>query len=87
MENDVNIVGMVISAWLENWMPADTPPSQSAETDSIVILKTSEDIVADLSDMIDATTGDVALMMAAAGYSIRFRPDGRHGWAMSPRRK
>lgn len=42
--------------------------------------------MAELSDMVDATTGDVALMMAEAGFSILFRADGRHGWAMTPRR-
>lgn len=85
MENKVDVVGMVIRAWLDNWIPA-TAPNQSVNAEQVVILKSTEDIVAELSDMVDATTGDVALMMAEAGFSILFRADGRHGWAMTPRR-
>lgn len=88
MENNINVVGMVIRAYLNNWRPAPTPPNphQSIDAEQVIILKSTEDIVAELSDMVDATTGDVALMMAEAGFSIWFRADGRHGWAMTPRR-
>lgn len=85
MENEVNVVEMVVRAWLDNWRPASAP-NHGIEAEQVVILKSTEDIVAELSDMVDATTGDVALMMAEAGFSILFRADGRHGWAMTPRR-
>lgn len=86
MENNINVVGMVIRAYLNNWRPVPTPPNQSVDAEQVIVLKSTEDIVAELSDMVDATTGDVALMMAEAGFSILFRADGRHGWAMTPRR-
>lgn len=86
MENNINVVGMVIKAYLNNWKPVLPPPNQSIDAEQVIILKSTEDIVAELSDMVDATTGDVALMMAEAGFNILFRADGRHGWAMTPRR-
>ena len=85
IEDNMNVVGMVIRAWLDNWSPV-TPPNHGIEAEQVVILKSTEDIVAEISDMVDATTGDVALMMAEAGFGIWFRADGRHGWAMTPRR-
>lgn len=78
------LVSKVLTAWLENWQPA--PPAET-ENARGVTLKTTEDIVLELSDMVDTDATAVAQMMDAAGYAIIYRHDGRHGWAMSPRQK
>ena len=56
-----------------------------AENGRGVQLKTTEEIVDELSDMVETDTTTVATLMAEAGHSIRFDQDGRHGWALSPR--
>ncbi len=78
------LVSKVLTAWLGNWQPA--PPTETENTRGVT-LKTTEDIVLELSDMVDTDAGTVAQMMDAAGYRIIYRIDGRHGWAMSLRQE
>ena len=74
-------VAVAMSAYLTNWLPVPPPISVVPEG---VALKTTEDIIRDLDDMVDATPQDVAALMIMAGYCMVYLPNGRHGWVMRP---
>ena len=77
--NELNPVAMALAAYLQNYEPAQDGMD--------MLLKTTEAIERDLQDMAEPQPGEVAAMMAQAGYSIIYQPDGRHGWAMRARRE
>ena len=66
----------ILTAWLSQWQPAEEPYPEE------VRVKTSEDIVAELADMVDLSIVDVAKLMQALGFKPVYLRDGRHGWAM-----
>ena len=78
-ESELNPVVMALASYLENFEPAQDGMD--------VLLKTTEAIERELQDMVEPEPGEVATLMAQAGYSIVYRPDGRHGWAMRARRE
>ena len=78
----IHPVAMAMNAYLTNWLPVPSPISVVSEG---VTLKTTEAIIRDLDDMVDATPQDVAAIMIQAGYSMVYLHNGRHGWAMRPR--
>ena len=82
-ENDKSQEGasvalVALDAYLRNFMP---------DPDS-TMLKTTDSILRDLDDMVELTPNEVAAVMVARGYQIRYDgPGGRHGWAMKPRQR
>lgn len=75
-------VAVAMAAYLSNWLAVPHPISAVTEG---VTLKTTEAIIRDLDDMVDATPQDVAALMIQAGYSMVYLPNGRHGWVMRPK--
>ncbi len=64
-----------LKAWSSRWRPA--PPTEKGS-----ILKTTEAIARELSDMVEVELATVAAWMQQNGYSIVYEADGRHGWAL-----
>ena len=70
----------ILAAWLSQYTPTDT---FDPELDHVF---PTEEIIADLSDMADWDTNEVADHIAQAGF--RFFPNTLHcphGWAFRPR--
>ena len=66
----------VLEGYLKGWAPADS-------LDSGVILKTSQEIVTDLEDMVDIDAAVVAHALTLLGFKAHFpHDDGPHGWMM-----
>lgn len=82
-ENDksqegVSVAPVALEAYLQNWEPDENG----------TMLKTTDSILRDLDDMVELTPNEVAEVMVARGYQIRYDgPGGRHGWAMKPRQR
>lgn len=65
----------VLLQYLEAFLPAD-------DTDTDVILKSSQDIQDDLSEMIEVPIGDISKEMLACGYKMEVDADNRPKWRM-----
>ena len=65
----------ILEGFLKGWAPAD---ASGAGT----LLRTSQDIVDELSDMVDIDTCSLASIMAQLGFRVHYDPDGPHGWMM-----
>ncbi len=66
----------VIEGYLKGWAPAE-------KFERGVFLKTTQDIVDDLQDMVDIDTTVVAYAMTLLGFKAYFsHDDGPHGWMM-----
>lgn len=77
-QESVNVALVALYAYLRNFMP---------DPDS-TMLKTTDAILRELDDMVELTPNEVAAVMVAHGYQIRYDgPSGRHGWAMKPRQR
>lgn len=82
-EQGLDVVALTLRAWLQNFEePSSTPTAENSR----LVLRTTEDIVTELADMVEAAPETIAQMMAQAGHTILFREDGRHGWALIPKR-
>ena len=66
----------VLEGYLKGWAPAEY-------LESGIILKTSQDIVNDLEDMVDIDAAVVAHALTLLGFKAHFSHDGGpHGWMM-----
>ena len=66
----------VLEGYLKGWAHADSIGNGT-------IVKTSQEIVADLEDMIDIDTTVVAHVLSVLGFKTHFSHDGSlHGWMM-----
>ena len=65
----------VLLQYLEAFLPAD-------DTDSDVVLKSSQDIQDDLSVMVEISLGDISKEMLACGYKIEVDADDKPKWRM-----
>lgn len=65
----------VLLQYLESFLPAD-------DTDTDVILKSSQDIQDDLSVMVDISLGDISKEMLACHYRIEVDADNKPKWRM-----
>lgn len=65
----------VLLQYLESFLPAD-------ETDTDVILKSSQDIQDDLSAMVEISLGDISKEMLSCNYKIVIDGDGSPKWRM-----
>ena len=65
----------VLLQYLESFLPAD-------DTDTDVILKSSQDIQDDLSVMVEVSLGDISKEMLACGYRIEVDGDNKPKWRM-----
>ncbi len=69
----------ILEAWLRQWEPTEDHLHPEVK------IKTSEDIVMELADMVDLSIIDVAKLMQVLGLKPVYLRDGRHGWAMRRR--
>ena len=65
----------VLLEYLRAFLPAD-------DTDTDVILKSSQDIQDDLSVMVDISLGDISKEMLACHYRIEVDADNKPKWRM-----
>lgn len=65
----------ILQQYLSRYAPAE-------KTDSNIILRTSQDIVEDLAEVMEISINEVANLLASQGYQIVHSKDGRLGWAM-----
>ena len=65
----------VLIEYLRAFLPAD-------DTDTDVILKSSQDIQDDLSVMVEISLGDISKEMLACGYKIEVDADDKPKWRM-----
>lgn len=64
----------ILQQYLSRYAPAEN-------TDTNIILRTSQDIVEDLAEVMEISINEVANLLASQGYKIVHK-DGRLGWAM-----
>lgn len=64
----------ILQQYLSRYAPAEN-------TDTNIILRTSQDIVEDLAEVMEISINEVANLLASQGYQIGHK-DGRLGWAM-----
>ena len=65
----------ILQQYLSRYAPAEN-------TDTNIILRTSQDIVEDLAEVMEISINEVANLLASQGYTIVHSKDGRLGWAM-----
>lgn len=75
MSNEQSTEIKVLLQYLESFLPAD-------DTDTDVILKSSQDIQDDLSVMVDISLGDISKEMLACQYRIEVDADNKPKWRM-----
>ena len=75
MSNEQSTEIKVLLQYLESFLPAD-------DTDTDVILKSSQDIQDDLSVMVDISLGDISKDMLACQYRIEVDADNKPKWRM-----
>ena len=75
MNNEQSTEIKVLLQYLEAFLPAD-------DTDTDVILKSSQDIQDDLSVMVDISLGDISKEMLACHYRIEVDGDNKPKWRM-----
>lgn len=71
MEEDKEII---IKKYLRDFAPCSTEQGR-------VVIKTSEDIIRELEDIVELETNDVVAVMLAEGYDLMRRNE-VYGWAM-----
>ena len=76
MENNEtqNVARSILQQYLSKYVPADI--------DTATTLKTSQEIVEELSEVMEVTINEVASIMAENGYKVIHSRNGRLGWAM-----
>ena len=75
MNNEQSTEVKVLIQYLEAFLPAD-------DTDTDVLLKSSQDIQDDLSEMVEVSIGDISKEMLACGYKIEVDADNKPKWRM-----
>ena len=75
MSEELKTEVMVLIHWLKSFLPAD-------ESDKDAILKSSQDIQDDLSEMVEISVTDISTEMLACGYHIVVDADDKPKWAM-----
>lgn len=75
MNNEQSTEIKVLLQYLESFLPAD-------DTDTDVILKSSQDIQDDLSVMVDISLADISKEMLACQYRIEVDADNKPKWRM-----
>lgn len=65
---------------LEQWLSFNPAASSS---DDRVVVKTSEEIVSELSEIAQLEINEVALFLTNAGYRLAYH-QGKFGWAFKP---
>ena len=77
MNEEINVTTTVLEQWLEA-RKASHEPIGGGRT----VVKSTDDIIHDLSDIVELETNEVANFMLQHGYSLQFLASGRHGWAI-----
>ncbi len=75
-ETQVSIEKQVLIEYLMAFLPA-------GENEEGLILKTTQDIQDDLSDMVELSLNDIASTMRDTGYHIHVDGDNRPKWMMA----
>lgn len=65
----------VLEGYLRGWAPATAPGSGA-------VLKTTQDIIDELSDMVEIDNVTLSTILAGLGFRVSFAHDGPHGWLM-----
>lgn len=97
--DELNAVASAIDTFTDNGESAETAQSaearvlkqlmrqyRPAHADELphALLRSSDELIADVADMIDIDQATVAGVMLKLGFKALFRTDGSHGWAMMP---
>ena len=78
METDKEII---IKKYLRAFEPFSEGQGTRNEVQGRVVVKTTEDIIRELEDIVEIETNDVVAVMLAEGYDLMRRND-VFGWAM-----
>lgn len=78
MENNETSTTTVARSILQQYLSKYAP----ADIDTATTLKTSQEIVEELSEVMEVTINEVASILAENGYKIIHSRNGRLGWAM-----
>lgn len=78
MENNETSTTTVVRSILQQYLSKYAP----ADIDTSTTLKTSQEIVEELSEVMEVTINEVASILAENGYKIIHSRNGRLGWAM-----
>lgn len=84
MENEMNVAYVVLRKYLSAFEPvAHIGESivERGEFSGRVVVKTSEDIIRELEDIVELETNDVVAVMLADGYDLMRRNE-VFGWAL-----
>ena len=77
--NQSRVEEYVLVEYLMAFLPADQPDGDD------VLLKSTQDIQDDLSDMVELSLNDIASTMRDTGYHIHVDSDNRPKWMMMRR--
>lgn len=80
MEDNTSTAEYILAQYLGKYSPAD-------DNDTHVLVKTTQDIIDELAEVVDLEINAVADVLHAEGYKIIHGKDGRLGWALKPRNK
>lgn len=78
MENNETSTTIVVRSILNQYLSKYSP----ADIDTATTLRTSQEIVEELSEVMEVTINVVASVLAENGYKIIHSRNGRLGWAM-----
>lgn len=74
-ERNIDSAEVVLIEYLQTYLPAE-------KKDDDKILKTSQDIADDLSEMVELTLNQITTIMLDIGYHSMVDKDGRSKWMM-----
>ncbi len=75
MNNEQSTKVKILLEYMRAFLPAD-------DNDKDVMLKSSQDIQDDLSDMVEVSIGDISKEMLSCGYKIEVDDDNKPKWRM-----
>ena len=78
MENDKEII-------IKKYLRGFEPVTYSGEFSGRIVVKTSEDIIRELEDIVELETNDVVAVMLAEGYDLMRRNE-VFGWGLVAKR-
>lgn len=75
MNNEQSTEVKILLEYMRAFLPAD-------DNDKDVMLKSSQDIQDDLSNMVEVSIGDISKEMLSCGYKIEVDDDNKPKWRM-----
>lgn len=77
----MNVAQEVLLKYLRGYAPISEEQGTRNEEQGRVVVKTTEDIIRELEDIVEIETNDVVAVMLAEGYDLMRRNE-VFGWAM-----